>query len=217
LRLKKKKIIFWGGTGQAIMLEESLRNNYELITIFDNDKSVKSPFKNVPIYYEWNGFLNWYRENENIEFFYAVAIGGANGKSRCNIHNKLKKYGLTPVNVVHKTAYVSEDASINEGCQILPQSSINARVKLGESCIVNTSASIDHESIIGDGVHIGPGAKLAGCIEIGDYSFIGTNATILPNIKIGSNVIIGAGSVVTKNIPDNSIAYGNPCKIIEKS
>lgn len=213
MELKKKKIIFWGGTGQAIMLEEALRNNYELIALFDNNKFVNSPFNNVPIYYEWNGFLNWFKGNKNLEVFFSVAIGGKNGKSRCKIHNNLKNIGLIPINTIHDTAYVSEDAHIGEGCQILPQTSINPRVRIGECCIINTSASIDHECVLGEGVHIGPGATLAGCIEIGDYSFIGANATILPNIKVGSNVIIGAGSVVTKSIPDDSIAYGNPCKV----
>ena len=47
---------------------------------------------------------------------------------------------------------------------------------------------------------------------VGDRIRIGSNSTILP-VKIGNNVIIGAGSVVTKDIPDNCIAYGNPAKI----
>lgn len=55
-----------------------------------------------------------------------------------------------------------------------------------------------------------------GCIEIGDNVFIGSNKTILYDVKIGSNVIIGAGSLVNKDIPDNSVAVGNPCKVIGK-
>lgn len=53
-----------------------------------------------------------------------------------------------------------------------------------------------------------------GKIEIGNNSFIGCRCTILPNVKIGDNCIIGAGSVVTRNIPDNSVACGVPCKVI---
>lgn len=53
-----------------------------------------------------------------------------------------------------------------------------------------------------------------GCIEIGDNVFIGTGVKILYNVKIGSNVIIGSGSIVTKDIPDNSIAVGVPAKVI---
>ncbi|TCK04455.1 acyltransferase [Phorcysia thermohydrogeniphila] len=51
---------------------------------------------------------------------------------------------------------------------------------------------------------------------IGDYCFIGVNSVILPGVRIGNHVIIGAGSVVTKDIPDNSIAVGNPAKVIKK-
>jgi len=52
-------------------------------------------------------------------------------------------------------------------------------------------------------------------IVIGDNVWIGSNAVILPEVHIGNNVIIGAGSVVSKNIPSNSIAVGNPCKVIK--
>lgn len=51
-------------------------------------------------------------------------------------------------------------------------------------------------------------------IEIGDNVWIGANAVILPGTQIGSNVVIGAGSVVTKDIPSNVIAAGNPCKVL---
>jgi len=44
---------------------------------------------------------------------------------------------------------------------------------------------------------------------------IGANSTILPGIKIGENVTIGAGSVVTKDVPKNSLVYGNPARIIK--
>jgi maltose O-acetyltransferase len=53
-----------------------------------------------------------------------------------------------------------------------------------------------------------------GRIEISENCFLGDSVIVLPNVKIGQNSIIGAGSVVTKNIPPNSIATGNPAKII---
>lgn len=54
----------------------------------------------------------------------------------------------------------------------------------------------------------------AGIIKIGDNVFIGMNTVILKDVQIGNNVIIGAGSVVTKSIPDNSVAVGNPAKVV---
>jgi len=55
---------------------------------------------------------------------------------------------------------------------------------------------------------------LWGSIEIGNNVMIGAETIILPNVKIGSNVIIGAGSVITKDIPDNVVAAGVPCRVI---
>lgn len=51
-------------------------------------------------------------------------------------------------------------------------------------------------------------------IAIGDNCWIGADVTILPGVTIGSNTIIGAKSVVTKDIPDNVIAVGNPCRVL---
>lgn len=51
-------------------------------------------------------------------------------------------------------------------------------------------------------------------ITIGDNVWMGGSSVVLPGVHIGNNVVIGAGSVVTKDIPDNVIAAGNPCRVI---
>lgn len=53
-------------------------------------------------------------------------------------------------------------------------------------------------------------------IKIGDDVWIGANVTILPGVTIGNNVVIGAGAVVTKDIPDNSLAVGVPARVIKE-
>lgn len=58
--------------------------------------------------------------------------------------------------------------------------------------------------------------KYQGCIKVGDNVMIGANTMIMPNVLIGNNVVIGGGSVVTKDIPDDCVAAGVPCKIIGK-
>jgi len=50
--------------------------------------------------------------------------------------------------------------------------------------------------------------------KIGDHCIIGVGTIIMPGVTIGDRVVVGAGSVVTKNIPSNSIAAGNPAKVI---
>lgn len=77
---------------------------------------------------------------------------------------------------------------------------------------------INHQSIIGNNVllrhctTIGNKGKGTGVPIIGNNVEIGANSVIIGEISIGDNVIIGAGSVVTKSIPENCVAYGNPAK-----
>lgn len=62
--------------------------------------------------------------------------------------------------------------------------------------------------------------ELGGCvakpITIGDRCWLGANVSVLPGVTIGSGTIIGAGSVVTRSLPSNVIAVGNPCKVLRK-
>lgn len=58
------------------------------------------------------------------------------------------------------------------------------------------------------------GVSKIGKVSIGDEVFVGHGTIILPNVRIGNRVVVGAGSVVTKDIPDNSVAAGNPARVI---
>ena len=58
------------------------------------------------------------------------------------------------------------------------------------------------------------GVSRVGKVTIGDEVFVGHGTIILPNVRIGNRVVVGAGSVVTKDVPDNSVAAGNPARVI---
>lgn len=58
------------------------------------------------------------------------------------------------------------------------------------------------------------GLEYAYPIHIGDNVWIGGNVVILPGVTIGDNCVIGAGSIVTGDIPANTVAYGNPCRVV---
>lgn len=109
-------------------------------------------------------------------------------------------------------------------------------IKLGKNFYANTNCvMLDVAQItIGDNVLFGPNVSLftAGHpihpdsrnsmyeygipITIGNNVWIGGSCVVLPGVKIGNNVVIGAGSVVTKDIPDNVCAAGNPCRVIRE-
>lgn len=58
------------------------------------------------------------------------------------------------------------------------------------------------------------GYAKVGRVDIGNNVFIGYGSIVLPNTKIGNNVVVGVGTVVAKDIPDNVVVVGNPCRII---
>lgn len=211
-----KPILIWGATGQAIVLEEFLATQgYSIVALVDNNPDVVSPFPAIPLLYGKEGFENWFT-SYNTHLSFAVAIGGDKGAVRSDIAAYLEGKGCVPASLVHPTAFVAANAVVGKGTQVLAQSAVCARVVVGNYCIINTTASVDHECELADGVHIGPGAKLAGCVKVGANTFIGTGAVVLPRITIGANVIVGAGSVVTKDIPGNTVVYGNPAKLIRE-
>tara|TARA_B110000902_G_C13885492_1_gene428417 strand:- start:22 stop:585 length:564 start_codon:yes stop_codon:yes gene_type:complete len=107
---------------------------------------------------------------------------------------------------------VDEQTSIGEGTVILKGATIQRDATIGKHCIINTNASVDHDCNIGNFTHIAPGVNLCGNVTVGNNTLIGVGSSVIPGITIGNNVVIGAGSVVVKDIPDNVMAFGNPCK-----
>ncbi len=116
---------------------------------------------------------------------------------------------------VHPSAIVSLHSSIGEGTVVMQNAVIQSSSQIGKHCIINTSASVDHDCIVEDYVHISPNSALCGNVKVGEGTWIGAGTTIIPGVTVGKWCVIGAGSVVTKNIPDFSLAAGNRCKIVK--
>ncbi len=107
---------------------------------------------------------------------------------------------------------VGKNFFANYNCTIIDV----AKVKIGDNCLMAPNVAIYtaghpmHPDVRNSTFEYGKE------VTIGDNVWIGGNSVICPGVHIGHNVVIGAGSVVTKDIPDWSIAAGNPCKVIRK-
>lgn len=210
-------VAIWGAGGHAKVLAEFLeRIGYRLTVFFDNDPKAASPVPGIPLHVGRAGFLSWRREAGDNPGKCLVAIGGTHGKDRLEIQSFLGSHGLHPATAVHPSAFVAASVKLGDGCHVLAHAAVAADTVMGKACIVNTKASVDHESRLGQAVHIAPGATLAGCVSVGDFSLIGAGAVVLPRVRVGANVIVGAGSVVTRDVPDNRVAYGNPARIVRE-
>ena len=128
-------------------------------------------------------------------------------------------------------------AEIGEGCYIEPPLHSNwggKHVHFGNNVYANFSLTLvdDTHIYVGDKTLIGPNVTIATAghpvdselraiptqfnmpVRIGKNCWIGAGAVILPGVSIGDNTVIGAGSIVTKDIPANVVAVGNPCRVL---
>ncbi len=90
------------------------------------------------------------------------------------------------------------------------------KVSFGDNVFIAPSCTFSTAGHPIDKQRRNKGLEYAHPITVGDDVWLGANVTVLPGVKIGSNVVIGAGSLVNKDIPDGSLAFGNPCKVVRK-
>lgn len=141
-----------------------------------------------------------------------VALGVANAYTKLKLVGGFDISDLEFINVINKNTFISSTANLGKGLLINNFATIGAHAQIGNFVNISNRASVNHHTVLEDFVSINPGANLAGHVHVGRGTLIGIGATVSNGITIGKNSIVGAGSVVVRDIPDNVVAYGNPCK-----
>ena len=178
------------------------------ITIYNNlDLPIGNPFNHSDFSIKISNHL------EILDYSFYV-LGIYQPKNKIKIVDTLCPNMDRFVNVIHDGLDISKMSTLGRGLIINSKVSIAAHTTIGDFVTINRHVSIGHHTVIGDYCSINPGTNIAGNVTIGDGTTIGIGVNIIDGVKIGKNTIIGAGSVVTKDIPDNVVAYGSPCKII---
>lgn len=198
----KKEYCIYGASGHGKVIIEILEAmGIKIDLVFDDNDSIKSLIS-LPVQ----------KFSRNLVQDKKLIISIGNNSIRRKIVSAIDvDYGIA----MHPSAVISPRCTIGEGSVVMAGVTINIDAQIGKHCIVNTNSSVDHDCMLADFVHISPNATLCGDVNIGEGSHIGTSGVILPGKKIGKYCIIGAGSVVINDIPDFSVAVGNPCKIIK--
>ena len=162
-------------------------------------------------------------------------------KEQIKCLDRLYDFNATRPTELEKRAEMLKEmlAEVGENCYIEPPFRSNwggKHVHLGNNVYFNFNATLvdDTHIYIGDSTLIGPNVTLATAghpilpelrekalqfnlpIHIGKNCWLGAGVIVLPGVTIGDNTVIGAGSVVTKDIPANVVAVGNPCKVLRE-
>ena len=155
--------------------------------------------------------------------------------------DKLYDYNATRPNEGEKRAQLLREmlAEVGEGCYIEPPLHSNFgghHVHMGKNVYANFNLTLvdDTHIYIGDCTMMGPNVTIATAghpvlpelrekgyqynvpVHIGRNCWLGAGVIVLPGVTIGDNTVIGAGSVVTRDIPANVVAVGNPCHVLRE-
>jgi acetyltransferase-like isoleucine patch superfamily enzyme len=209
-------ILGYSGAYLALIFESLTALNFKRkirIIINEKEKRAIAPFEtNIPfteIYYtdavldKINGYIFCSNKPSTKKFLF-------------DFYEKLWKINSNDfIPLVHPSSVVSSTVSKSPGLQMEPLSVIAPYTKIGFGVNISRNCSIGHHNIVNDYCSVYSGTNIAGNVEIGEGTTIGPGCTIFSNVKVGSYSIIGGGSVVTKDIPSNVMAYGNPCQVVK--
>jgi sugar O-acyltransferase (sialic acid O-acetyltransferase NeuD family) len=143
-----------------------------------------------------------------------ILLGVGDCRARAAFVHSLNQQALALGTVIHASAVVAADAEVGAGAFLAANAVVNSGARLGRGVIVNTAAVVEHDCEVGEGAHVSPGALLAGGVKVGAETWIGIGAVVIERRCVGSRTVVGAGSVVTRDIPDDVVAFGSPARTI---
>ncbi|MFA6601143.1 MAG: NeuD/PglB/VioB family sugar acetyltransferase [Candidatus Omnitrophota bacterium] len=213
--MTKKKIILIGCGEHARMVIDNLEDQglYELFgltthTAEELDKKVCG----YTVVCKDEDIPRLISENPDIAGY---VLGVGNMQVRHRLYTVLDPM-LAAVNIIHPSSMISKRATLGTGNLIEAFTKIANGAKIGNHCILNSFSAVNHDQILGDNVLIAGNVSMAGR-KIGSHTIIADGASIGFKKSVGAHCIVGDGAVVTKDLPDHVIAYGNPARIVRKN
>ena len=183
--------------------------------------------------------FDWEDKMKSGEIYYPSDESIMTEQARCL--EKQYDYNMTRPSEAEKRERLLREmfASLGKGCYVEPPLHANwggRNCHFGNFVYANFNLTLvdDADIYVGDYTMIGPNVTVATAghpilpslrqkayqynmsVHIGKNCWIGAGAVILPGVSIGDNTVIGAGSVVTKDIPANVVAVGNPCRVLRE-
>ena len=211
----KKIILIGGGTHVQYSIDIiQQENKYQILGIIDDNIDVGIELFGFPVLGSKEDLLKITSEYS----VHAGIITIGDNWIRKNIMDYISNIlpSFEWVNAIHPSVIIGRDVKIGVGVIVMAGVIFNPGAFIGDFTFYATGCQIEHDCEIGDFASVSAGSVLGGVVKIGKYSAITMNVTIFDRLSIGSNTVVGSASLVTKSLPDNILAYGNPAKIIRE-
>lgn len=149
------------------------------------------------------------------DFF--VALGYRHLPLKADILRRLLAADRRAPAWAHPSCHVSPTARLEPGCFLFPLCNVDEEVALGAGVLLHNSVIVSHETKIGGSAYLSPGVVVAGCVTIGEAAFLGAGTTVSNRRTIGARARIGLASAVTRDVPADASAIGNPLRLLERA
>lgn len=146
-----------------------------------------------------------------------VGIGYNHLRLRHSTLSYVLECGAIAPSVVHASCSLADTALLGSSVYIYAGSVIDESVVIENGVIANNSVTISHDSIIGECSFLAPGVIICGNVKVGSRTFIGAGSIITNGVVLGDDVIVGAGTLVSKDVPSNTTAIGNPMRFLNRT
>ncbi len=211
LKDKKLAIIGSGDLGQLIAYHASIDSGMQIAGFFNDFLETGENVNGIPVL----GGLDdvSYLYNKGLFDCLMIGIGYKHFSFRKGSFDRFKDE-IPFANIIHSTCFVDESCILGEGIFMLPGSTLDFNVCIGDNVLLNTSCTIAHDSSVGNHSFLSPRVAMAGFIEVGECCNLGINCTIIDNITIVDNCQLGGGAVVINNINKPGLYVGSPARFI---
>ena len=195
-------------TRVAIDINKEAKRWESIVFIDDTPEKIGTVVEGIRVFGFEQAIEEW--GVDGIEF----VIGNGEPNVKDIIFQKLINANCEVTNLIHPTSYCSESARLGKGVVIKLWNLVNPQAHYGNNVLIQNHTALGAGVILGDNVVISPHCFVGGDTKIGKNTYVAPHSCVRNGLTIGENVIIGMGSVVTKDIPDNAVVYGNPAKIV---
>jgi acetyltransferase EpsM len=214
-----KKLVIFGGSGIG-MVAASVANDigyYEIVGFLNDVVPVGTEigkFKKIKVVGKSEDYKDYLADN-NTYFF----IGYVGLQDEKNTYEKIAQLDIPKerwATLIHPSAIIPKSfCDIGYGVLFAPLVQLSPDTKISDNCILLANSFVGHDSFLDKFAHIATNGVVGANVHVGKAVHIGSNATVREKIKIGDYSLIGAGAVVIKDVPANSVAVGNPARILK--
>lgn len=215
-----KQVLIIGGEGNGGVVASCIEDNRKRFNDFEwevagfiNDFEKGGKINNYPVLGGTDEIAKFLEQD--YYFIYAIHMIGRNVKSE-EVFLKLNIPRERFATIIHKTAFVADNALIEPGVFIMSNCYIGPASKIGMCTLIMANSVIGHNTTIGNLCHFSVGSITSSYIEIGNVSDVSLGAKVLEKRKIGNYAVAGANSLITHDIPDYEIHVGSPAKFLKK-